>query len=85
MRLVYEKRAVRSLAALQPRVAAAIRTRLVVIAANPFAHHANVTSLRGIKDAFRLRHGDWRVGYQIDRATSTMYVEWVKPRREAYR
>jgi hypothetical protein len=34
--------------------------RLKTIAADPFARHANVEPLKGERDAFRVRQGDWR-------------------------
>jgi mRNA interferase RelE/StbE len=85
MQLVYEKPATKALANMQRQVATAIRAELLAIAVDPFAHHANVAPLTGTKAGFRLRHGDWRVLYRVDRATQTMIVENVKPRGEAYR
>jgi mRNA interferase RelE/StbE len=85
VRLLIEKAAARALARMPPKVAAAIRASLDAIAADPFAHHANVKLLTGVKDSFRLRHGDWRVLYRVDRASQTVYVEWVKSRGGAYR
>ncbi len=70
---------------MHPKAAAAIRASLDAVATEPFAHHANVKPLTGVKDSFRLRHGDWRVLYRVDRASRTVYVEWVKLRGGAYR
>jgi mRNA-degrading endonuclease RelE of RelBE toxin-antitoxin system len=38
-----------------------------------------------VKDGFRLRHGDWRVLYWVDRAAQAVRVTAVKPRGEAYK
>jgi mRNA interferase RelE/StbE len=84
MQLVYEKAAVKRLERMQPKLAAAFRTELARIAASPFATHANVAALVGTKDGFRLRHGDWRALYRIDRQAQTMFVEAVLPRGGAY-
>lgn len=85
VQLVYEKPAVKALTKLQPKVARAIRDALRVVAADPFAHQANVDRLTGTKDSFWLRHGSWRVLYRLDRATDTMIVEAIEPRGEAYK
>ena len=85
VRLVIGKAAARMLVRMHPEAAAAIRASLDAIAADPFAHHANVKPLTGVKDSFRLGHGDWCVLYRVDRASQTVYVEWVKQRGGAYR
>lgn len=85
MRLIYEKGAVKSLARMQPKVAASIRESLQAIAAARFARHANVKALAGALDGFRLRRGDWRVGYYVNREADEMVVVWVEPRGGAYR
>jgi hypothetical protein len=41
--------------------------RLEAIAEQPFAKHANVERIKGETEAFRLRQGDWRAKYRIDR------------------
>ncbi len=85
MQLVYEKPAVKVLARMQRQVATAIRDELAAIAVDPFVHHANVEPLTGTRGGFRLRHGDWRALYRVDRTSQTMIVENVKPRGEAYK
>ena len=85
MELVFGRQAIKKLGRMQPKVAKAIRDELDAIAADPFAKHANVTALQGVKDGFRLRHGDWRVLYRLDRERQQMVVELVKPRGDAYR
>lgn len=61
------------------RVRAAIRT----VAANPFAPNNNVRPLRG--GGYRLRVGDWRIIYELDRGIKTMTVTAVRQRGGAYR
>lgn len=85
MELLYGRQAAKKLARIQPKIAKAIRNQLAAIAADPFASHMNVTALQGVKDGFRLRHGDWRVLYRLDREQRTMLVELVKPRGDAYK
>jgi mRNA-degrading endonuclease RelE of RelBE toxin-antitoxin system len=59
--------------------------RLDVIAANPFAHHANVKPMTGRKGAYRLRQGPWRAVYDLDREKQIMYVLDVDTRGSIYR
>ena len=85
MELMFGKQAAKKLGRMQPKVASAIRKALATIAADPFAQHANVKPLEGVKDGFRLRHGDWRVLYRLDREAQKMLVEFVKPRGDAFK
>lgn len=85
MLIEYKKEAAKRLARMQPALAAAFRRDLAKIAANPFGTYANVKALTGAKDAFRLRRGDWRALYWIDREMQTMVVEAIVPRGGAYR
>jgi mRNA interferase RelE/StbE len=85
MKLVLKKDAIKGLVRMQPKVATAIRTSLEKIAADPFGKHANAKPLQGTKAGYRLRHGDWRVVYRIDRATETVLVEAVKPQGKVYK
>jgi len=59
--------------------------KLERIATNPFARHANVRAMQGWKDTFRLRQGDWRAVYQLDRAANEMTVIAVDVRGSVYR
>jgi mRNA interferase RelE/StbE len=85
MRIVWEREAVKDLSRMPRKAANTIRTALQAIAAHPFAPHPQVKRLVGGKDWFRLRHGNWRALYRLDRPSDTMIVERVKPRGDAYR
>lgn len=85
MRLIFEKQATKALRRMPRKTAEAIRAGLDAIAAVPFAHHANVERIEGAEDAFRLRHGDWRAVYRVDRAAETVAVERIGHRSEVYR
>ena len=63
----------------------ALLARLQAIAANPFGRHANVTSMKGEQNAFRLRQGDWRAVYRIVRSDDEMRVILVDVRGSIYR
>lgn len=85
MELVYGKQPLKQLRRMQPKVSKAIRRELQAIANDPFAKHANVTTLQGVENGFRLRHGDWRALYRIDTTQQRMFVEKVRPRGDVYK
>lgn len=84
MELIIRKQALKALNRMQPRLRDAIKVELKRIALDPFGPHPHVKPMAGFKNAFRLRHGDWRVLYVIDRQSQSIRVEWVKPREDAY-
>lgn len=47
--------------------------------------HSNLKALSGVPDAYRVRFGDWRVSFTIDREADVMEVFEVAPRGGAYR
>lgn len=55
------------------------------IADDPCAQHANVERLVGFKDGFRLRHGDMRAIYRVDREAKVVFVEDIARRDEVYK
>jgi mRNA interferase RelE/StbE len=85
MKLVFGRQASKKLGRMQPKIVRAIMDELKSVAEDPFARHPNVKPLEGIKEGYRLRHGDWRVLYRLDREQQTMIVELVKPRGDAYK
>ena len=85
LELIFHRRAEKVLRRIQPKTMAAITAALERIAAAPFDQHPNVKPLAGTKDGFRLRHGDWRVLYRIDRTANRMIVEIVGPRGDVYK
>ena len=70
---------------MSPRPRARLIGRLEAIAAQPFASHRNVERIKGEPDTFRLRQGDWRALYRIDREAGEMRVLVVEPRGSVYR
>jgi len=85
MELVIERSAAKTLTRMSPKVATAILAALRSVAHDPFSPQRNVKRLKGNKDHFRLRHGDWRALYRLDREGQRMIVEAVLPRGSAYR
>lgn len=85
MRLVLTRTAQRGLGKMSRKMRATLIERLEVIAERPFAKHRNVERIKGEPDAFRLRQGDWRAKYRVDRAADEMRVLVVEPRGSVYR
>jgi mRNA-degrading endonuclease RelE of RelBE toxin-antitoxin system len=85
MNLLLEKAARNGLDRMTAKAMEAMLTRLEQIAANPFAKHSNVEAMKGAKDAFRLRQGDWRAVYRLDRGADEMRVVLVDVRGSVYR
>lgn len=84
MGLVFDKAALKSLRMMQPK-AAALMIRLKAIAAEPSKAHSNVKALRGLGQAFRLRQGDWRAAYELDRKAGVMRVVRIGQRGQMSR
>jgi len=85
MELIIEKAALKVLRKLQPKIAIAMLGRLEAIAANPMLNHANVKPLTGRKDSYRLRQGDWRIVYVVDRKAGRMHVLKIDTRGDVYK
>ena len=85
MELLIEREAARRLRDLSPKARVSLLDRLESIAADPFARHPNIKPLEGQRSVFRLRQGDWRAVYVVDRAANQVRVTRVAPRGEVYR
>jgi mRNA interferase RelE/StbE len=79
----YSKTALRALRKIPRNVADTILKKLLLLATDPYAHHANATKLQG-REGYRLRVGDWRVLYDIHKGRLTVLVLDVRPRGGAY-
>lgn len=82
-RIEYSRDALKALLRMPVNTARLIRTKIEQLAADPFAPNNNVKRLKGM-DAFRLRVGDWRVVYEIDRRAITIAVIRIGPRGNVY-
>ncbi len=85
MRVVFTRTASKSIVGLPASVRDTLKVRLAEIAADPFASHRNVRPLAGRASAFRIRMGNWRALYEIDRSALTLTVYIVDHRSRAYR
>ena len=61
-----------------------IREKLEMIAADPYADHPNAKKLQG-REGYRLRVGDWRVIYRIQREQLMIMVLKVASHGEVYK
>ena len=81
----YQSHAARRLARIPLKLARKIRDRIEVIANDPYQHHPNVTRLRGQENVFRLRLGDWRVVYALDKERNLLLVAKIDRRGQVYK
>ncbi|MPZ33387.1 MAG: type II toxin-antitoxin system mRNA interferase toxin, RelE/StbE family [Rhodospirillales bacterium] len=82
-RIEYSRDALKALLRMPSNMARLIRTKVEQLAADPFAPNNNVKRLKGM-DAFRLRVGDWRVVYEIDRRMIVILVIRIGSRSSVY-
>ena len=82
--LEFEERARRDLSRLDAQMEQQVLSKLSDLAgmAGTVQHHALTGQYRG---QFRLRVGDYRARYELDRANRLITVLRVQHRREAYR
>ena len=73
---------VRNLSAAHRRT---LRVVLDGIAQDPRYRHNNLRPLKGVKNGFRLRLGDWRVSFVRDAKDGIVDVFEIQPRGKAYR
>ena len=85
MVLVFDKAALKVLWKMQPKAFSSMMDRLEAIAADPLKPHPNVTAMQGMPNVFRLRQGDWRAVYEVDRKAGVMRVMKVGQRGKVYR
>lgn len=86
MKLVIGKLALKGFAKMPPQGRMALRAKLEAIAVAPFAAHPfDVKALKGAKDLYRVRQGDWRAVYEIIRTEETVVVLVIDVRGEIYR
>jgi len=82
--IIFTKQAVKMLQKMPREISQSIRQKLDQIAIDPFALHSGVTKLQN-RDGFRLRIGDWRVIYDIQKEKVVILVVKIATRSEVYR
>ena len=80
--LEIKQSAQKELDALDDTVFKRIDRKILALADNP--RPTGCKKLKGFKDQWRIRVGDWRVLYIIDAETKTVTVMHVAHRREVY-
>lgn len=81
----YRKQAARRLIRMPLKLARKIRDRMEIIAMNPYQRHPNVIRLQGQENYFRLRLGDWRVVYVLDKERKLLLVAKIDQRGQVYK
>ena len=54
------------------------------VAKNPFKKNNNAEKFQGV-DSFRLRRGNWRIIYKVEKEISAIVVVKIETRGEAYK
>ena len=85
MQVEIGREATKVLRRLQAAKAQDIREAIDRVAAEPSAPNNNIRPLVDIPNGFRIRVGDWRVSYTLDRRADRMTIFEVAPRGGAYR
>lgn len=80
--LEIKRSAQKELDALDDALFARIDRKILALADDP--HPVGCRKLKGYKDQWRLRIGDWRVLYVIDDAAKLISITRVAHRREVY-
>ena len=83
-KVVYSTESVRALRRMPHDTTNLIREKLKRVASDPFASIPNATKLQG-RPGYRLRVGDWRVIYEVDKEQIVIMVVRIALRGEVYR
>ena len=82
--VIFTNQAIKMLQKMPRDIARTIRQKLDQIAADPFAPHSGVNKLQN-REGYRLRIGDWRVIYEIQKEKVVILVVKIAFRGEVYR
>lgn len=85
MKVVINTSALKTLRRMQKAKAEDILMAIERVAADARAKNNNLKPLRGVRNGFRIRVGDWRVSFTFDYAAQVMDVFEIAPRGDAYR
>lgn len=83
-RIVFTHQAVKALQKAPRETAMMIRKKLEQLAANPFAENLDVKKLQN-RSGYRLRVGDWRVIYEVQKEQVLILVLKIAPRGDVYK
>lgn len=82
MKVIYSRSAEKEILSLDKLLAQRIAHKIADLEVNPYSHGSE--KLSGNK-GYRIRIGDYRVVYTIDKISKTVTIVKVKHRREVYR
>ena len=80
MEITYRRDPVKALRRMQRAKAEDIMAAIERVAADPSAPNNNVRPLTGVPNGFRVRIGDWRASYTVDRDAAVIEVFEIAPR-----
>jgi mRNA interferase RelE/StbE len=83
-KIIYTTQAAKALLKMPPKTAQLIREKIMQLAIDPYASIPNAKSLQG-RPGYRLRVGDWRVIFEINKEEIIIVVLRIAPRGEVYR
>jgi len=83
-KITFTTQASKALLKMPRDTAQLIREKLNQVASDPFASILNAKKLQG-RPGYRLRIGDWRVIYEINKDEITIIVMKIAPRGEVYK
>ena len=83
-KITYTTQAVKALLKMPRNSAQLIREKMEQVADDPFATIPNAKKLQG-RPGYRLRVGDWRVIYEINKDEVIIIVMKIAPRGEVYK
>ena len=83
-RILLERQAVKELRSLPPQILPRIDKRLLALSDEPWPRGA--VKLKGKEgEGWRIKAGDYRILYMVDKTQKVIKVYRIKHRREAYR
>lgn len=83
-KLIFLKQPRKKLMSLSKRVSRSILRKMEDVAKDPFKKNNNAEKLQGV-DGFRLRHGNWRIIYKVEKEIITVVVVKIETRGEVYK
>ena len=83
-KITYTTQAAKALLKMPRNIAQLIREKMEQVAVDPFAAISNAKKLQG-RSGYRLRIGDWRVIYEINKNEVVIIVMKIAPRGEVYK
>lgn len=84
-RVEFSKKSVKAFLKLPKTIKGNITKKIELLAIDPYAEYNDVKKLSGEIDVYRLRVGDYRIIYRIERHKVVIEIVRIAHRREVYR